>query len=281
MGRLRDQMLKEMELRNFSPRTVQAYVGHVTAFTRLFGKSPAQMAEKEIRDYLHHLRAERKLSWSNVNIAYSALKFFYVSTLHREWQVDKIPRPKTEKKLPVVLSLSEVKRILDATPNLKHRVILMTTYSAGLRVSETAHLKVTDIDSKRMQIRVEQGKGKRDRYTLLSEALLKDLRAYWRVCRPRVWLFPSNRKGYPISTSTIQKIFKEAKREARIRKSASPHTLRHSFATHLLESGTDLYTIQKLLGHSSLKTTSVYLHIQRHNLENIINPLDRILGEAS
>ena len=213
MGRLRDQMLKEMEMRNLSPRTIQAYVGHVTAFTRLFGKSPAQMGEKEIRDYLYHLRAERKLSWSNVNIAYSALKFFYMNTLHREWQVDKIPRPKTEKKLPVVLSSSEVKRIVDATCNLKHRVILMTTYSAGLRVSETAHLKVTDIDSKRMQIRVDQGKGKRDRYTLLSEALLKDLRAYWRICRPRSWLFPGSRKGYPISACTVQKIFKEAKKK--------------------------------------------------------------------
>ena len=213
MGKLRDQMIKEMELRNFSLRTIQAYVWHVTAFTKLFGKSLAQMGEKEIRDYLHHLRAERKLSWSNVNIAYSALKFFYMNTLHREWQVDKIPRPKTEKKLPVVLSPSEVKKILDAAPNLKHRVILMTTYSAGLRVSETAHLKVTDIDSARMQIRVDQGKGRRDRYTLLSETLLNDLRAYWRGYHPRGWMFPGNRKGYPISTCTIQKIFKEAKKK--------------------------------------------------------------------
>ncbi len=213
MGVLRDQMQMDMELRNLSPRTIQAYVWHVAAYTRLFGRSPAEMGEEQIRSYLHYLRTERKVSWSNVNIAYSALKFFYVNTLHRDWRVDKIPRPKKEKKLPVVLSPSEVKRIFDAVGDLKHRVILMTIYSAGLRVSEVAHLKVTDIDSQRMQIRVDQGKGKKDRYTLLSETLLKDLREYWSVNRPQTWLFPGGKKGHPILECTIQKVFKEAKKK--------------------------------------------------------------------
>ncbi|MEZ6230978.1 MAG: phage integrase N-terminal SAM-like domain-containing protein [Candidatus Brocadiaceae bacterium] len=180
MGKLREQMVEEMELRNFSPKTIKAYLGHMVAFTRLLGKSPAEMGEGEVRRYLQYLRKEKRVSWSNINIAYSALKFFYVETLLREFAIKKIPRPKGEKKLPVVLSLSEVKEIFDVIANMKHRVILMTTYSGGFRVSEVAHLKVTDIDSKRMQIRVDQGKGKKDRYTLLSPALLEHLRTYWR-----------------------------------------------------------------------------------------------------
>lgn len=177
----------------------------------------------------------------------------------------------------MVLSLCEVKAIFDVIANLKHRVILMTTYSGGFRVSEVAHLRVTDIDSKRMQIRVEQGKGKKDRYTLLSPALLEHLRTYWRYYHPTTWLFPGNRNDKPVGITTIQKVFKNAKKKARINKPATVHTLRHSFATHLLESGVDVFTIQKLLGHTSLHTTSIYIHIQRKNLQKIVNPLDQIL----
>jgi integrase/recombinase XerD len=204
------------------------------------------------------------------------LRFFYVEVLHREWHVDKIPRPKAEKKLPVVLSCDEVKRIFAEVSDFKYRMILMTIYSGGLRVSETAKLKVSEIDSGRMQIRVDQGKGKKDRYTLLSERLLKDLRRYYMIYRPGEWLFPGRVDDKPISVSTIQNAFKQAKQRAGIRKPATVHTLRHSFATHLLESGTDILTIQRLLGHSSLKTTKIYIHIQSKYLEKIVNPLDRM-----
>ena len=203
-------------------------------------------------------------------------RFFYVEILHRQWHVDKIPRPKAEKKLPVVLSCDEVKRIFAEVSDFKHRMILMTIYSGGLRVSETANLKVSDIDSSRMQIRVDQGKGKKDRYTLLSERLLKDLRRYYMIYRPGEWLFPGRVDDKPISVSTIQNAFKQAKQRAGIRKPATVHTLRHSFATHLLESGTDILTIQRLLGHSSLKTTKIYIHIQSKYLEKVVNPLDRM-----
>lgn len=213
MGKLREQMVEEMELRNFSPKTIKAYLGHMVAFTRFLRKSPAEMGEDEVRRYLQYLRKEKQVSWSNINIAYCALKYFYVETLHREFPIKKIPRPKGEKKLPVVLSLCEVKAIFDVIVNLKHRVILMTTYSGGFRVSEVAHLRVTDIDSKRMQIRVEQGKGKKDRYTLLSPALLEHLRTYWRYYHPTTWLFPGNRNDKPVGITTIQKVFKNAKKK--------------------------------------------------------------------
>lgn len=213
MGRLRDQMQMEMELRNYSSRTMKSYLGYMTAFTRMFRRSPAEMGEEEIRQYLHHLKTVKKASSSSINIAYSALKFFYEKTLHRQWKVEQIPRPKVEKRLPVVLSRSEVKQIFDGVENLRHRVMLMTTYSGGLRVSETAHLKITDIDSALMLIRVEQGKGKQDRYTLLSERLLLTLREYYREYRPRYWLFAGSKPGRPIGVDTIQKAFRDAKKK--------------------------------------------------------------------
>ena len=213
MGKLREQMVEEMESRNFSPKTIKAYLGHMVAFTRFLRKSPAEMGEDEVRRYLQYLRKEKQVSWSNINIAYSALKFFYVQTLHREFPIKKIPRPTGEKKLPVVLSLCEAQAIFDVIANLKHRVILMTTYSGGFRVSEVAHLRVTDIDSKRMQIRVEQGKGKKDRYTLLSPALLEHLRTYWRYYHPTTWLFPGSHNDTPVGITTIQKVFKSAKKK--------------------------------------------------------------------
>jgi len=274
MGKLRDQMVMEMRLRNFSPHTIDAYVRHMRSFSKLFGKSPAGMGEREVRAYLCYLRDEKKTSWSNVNIAYSALKFFYVKTLQRRWNVDRIPYPKVERKLPVVLSSVEVKRIFDQVSNLKHRAILMTAYSAGLRISEAVNLKVSDIDSSRMQIRVDQGKGKRDRYTLLSKTLLENLQRYYKIYRPREWLFPGRSYEKPISTKVIQIAFRCARKKSGIKKPASVHTLRHSFATHLLESGVDIFILQRLLGHSRLSTTSKYIHIQRSNLKAITSPLD-------
>lgn len=279
MGKLKDQMLMDMELRNFSPKTIKAYLGHMTDFSKLFWKSPSEMGEGEIRQYLYHLKKEKRSSWSNINIGYCALKFFYTKTLHRDWNVDHIPRPQGEKKLPVVLSRSEIKQLFEATANLKNLAMLMTSYSGGLRVSETAHLKIEDIDSSLMLIRVDQGKGRKDRYTLLSQVALKELRSYYLKYRPTTWLFPGKDNDKPIDTGTIQRIFKQTKNKAGIRKAATPHTLRHSFATHFLEDGDDIFHLKKLLGHSSLKTTLIYIHIQHKNLNKLISPLDRMLEE--
>jgi len=279
MGKLKDQMLMDMELSNYRPKTIQAYLGHMTNFTRMHMRSPAEMGEGEIRQYLYHLKTEKKTSWSNINCGYCALKFFYTKTLHRSWNVDHIPRPKGEKRLPVVLSRSEIKKLFDAACNLKHLVMLMTTYSGGLRVSETAHLKISDIDSSHMLIRINQGKGRKDRYTLLSKVALKELRSYYLKYRPTEWLFPGRDKNKPIDTSTIQSLFKQAKNKAGIIKAATPHTLRHSFATHFLEDGGDIFHLKKLLGHSSLKTTLIYIHIQHNSLKKLISPLDRMLEE--
>jgi len=237
------------------------------------------MGESEIRQYLYHLKTEKKASWSNINIGYSGLKFFYTKTLHRSWNVDHIPRPQGEKKLPEVLSGSEIKKLFEAAGNVKHLAMLMITYSGGLRVSETAHLKISDIDSSRMLIRIDQGKGRKDRYTLLSKVALKELRNYYRKYRPTSWLFAGKDKDKPIDTGTIQSLFKHAKNKAGIIKAATPHTLRHSFATHFLEDGGDIFHLKKLLGHSSLKTTLIYIHIQHNSLKKLISPLDRMLEE--
>lgn len=213
MGKLRDEMLMEMQLIGYSRKTISSYLGHMKAYTKMHGRSPAEMGDDEIRKYLYHLRVEKQVSASNISQAYSALKLFYTRVLHRSWNFNRIPRPKQEKKLPVVLALEEVQKLFAMTPNLKHRVILMTAYSGGLRVKETAQLKVTDIDSKRMTIRVEQSKGRKDRYTLLSKALLPELRAYYRQYRPQIWLFPGKEPGKLVSTETLQKIFHHAKKK--------------------------------------------------------------------
>jgi len=277
MGKLREQMKMDLELKGYSPKTQTAYLGYMKNFVRYFGRSPAKMGEEEIREYLYHLITGKDLGDSSINSAYSALKFFYETTLCRDWNVAKIPRRKTEKRLPVVLDGSEIKQLLAVTANLKHRVILMTTYSAGLRVSETAHLKVSDVDSKRMQLLVAQGKGKKDRYALLSPVTLNLLRDYWRQYRPTIWLFPGRLSNSPISTRTIQKVFENAKRKAGIKKPATVHTLRHSFATHLLEAGTDIYRVQKLMGHTTPKTTAIYIHLRRQDLLKVVSPLDSLL----
>jgi len=213
MGALRDRMFANMRMRNFSPRTIKAYLWHVTEFTRYFDKAPNLLGEEEVRQYLLYLLDERKVSWSNMNIGYSALKFFYVNTLHRDWQVDKIPRPKGERRLPVVLSRQELNKLFSATSNSKHRVIFKTIYSAGLRISEASNLKLHHIESDSMRIRVEQGKGKKDRYTLLSSIVLAELRDYWRAYHPTDWLFFGQEKSRPISVSTIQVAFRTAKKK--------------------------------------------------------------------
>ena len=224
---------------------------------------------------------ERHLSDGTFRFYVAALKFLYRTTLKREWAVEKIRYPRAQRKLPVVLDLSEVESLFAVTPNLKHKVILMITYSSGLRASETAHLKITDIDSKRMMVRISQGKGGKDRYSILSQTTLEHLRQYWRKYHPTEWLFNGAEKNGPLSTNSIQQLFYKAKKRAGITKPASVHTLRHSFATHLIEAGTSLHHVQLLLGHRSPTTTTVYLHVSRLNLAQVTSPLDKAVPQVS
>jgi len=240
MGELKNQMLRLMELKNFSRKTKSCYLMYMKEYVSYFKKSPDTMGYEEIIKYLCYLKDEKQSSWSGINIAYSSLKFFYTKVLSREWNVNKIPRPKLAKMLPSVLSREEVKRILESTTNRKHRIALMAAYSAGLRISETAHLKVSDIDSELMQIHVVKGKGNKDRYTILSLKLLEELRDYYKRERPGEWLFPSKNKTEPIHQSTLQKAFKESKKKQRLTKllryilcaTVLPHTCLRADATY-------------------------------------------------
>jgi len=274
MGELRDQMEMDMKLRRFSPKTIACYLACMKGVAKHFRKSPAELGEEEIRAYLHYLMEERKVSQSVLVQTYSALKFFFENTLQKPWNAFRIPRCKQRRRLPGVLAREEVESIFSVTNNLKHRAILMTIYSAGLRIGEVTRLKVSDIDSRRMMIRVNEGKGLKDRYTLLGERNLGMLRRYWKAYRPLEWLFPGRNASGPVSISAIQRVFKSSLEKAGIKKKASVHTLRHCFATHLLESGTDLYYIQRLLGHKSAGTTSVYLHITGKDIGKIKSPID-------
>jgi len=261
MSRLRQRMLEDLRIRNLSPRTLKCYVWHVEQFSRHFGKSPAVLGPEEIRQYQVYVVEKTRASWSWFNQAVCALRFLYGVTLRKDWTIDHIPHAKREKTLPAVLSVAEVRCLLKAVPNVKHRALLMTIYAGGLRLSEGIGLKVADIDSARMMLHVRQGKGAKDRLVPLSDVLLRHLREYWRVHRPTGYLFPGALHGRPLHPTAVQKAFQMARLRSGIRKPASVHTLRHSFATHHLEAGTDLRTIQGLLGHSSLETTSVYLHV--------------------
>lgn len=213
MGEVQDQMVMAMRLRNFSGKTIKSYVSIVRGYVRKFGKSPSEMGEEEVRTYLQSM-VEDNVSWGTIRQTVSALKFLYRETLKREWKAEDMPHPKREKRLPVVFSTEEVKRFLEGVKNPKHRLVMMTCYSSGVRLSEAVHLKVTDIDSERMQIRVEQGKGKKDRYTLLGKTLLSELRSYWKVYRPQAWLFPGYSPGMPLSERTIENAFAKAKKKA-------------------------------------------------------------------
>jgi site-specific recombinase XerD len=279
MSELRKKMKMDMELKGYSPNTIKSYIGHVSNFSKFYNKSPELLREKEIREYLHYCIMEKKLSEGTVNYINSGLKFFYTKTLNRYWNMDEIFRIKEPKKLPSVLSPEEVKSIFDVTDNLKHRAILMTVYSAGLRVSEVCNLKITDVDSKNMQILIREGKGKKDRYSLLSKANLEILREYWRRYHPTEYLFSGNGRTDSISPRSVQKMLEKSIKKTKITKHVTVHTLRHSFATHLLDAGTDICYIQRLLGHTRITTTTIYLHLRRMDLLNIKSPLDMILGE--
>ena len=276
MTQLRQRMLEELQRRNYSAGTIRLYLQHVAAFAQHFHRSPDQLGAEDIRRYQLFLIQEKKLAWSSYNQIVCALRFFYVKTLKRAFLLQDIPFPRKEQRLPLVLSREEVARILTVPPHLKSRALLMTIYAAGLRRSEVARLQVSDIDSARMTITVQQGKGQKDRVVMLSPVLLDTLRQYWRHSKPKQWLFPGETPDQPISGNDIFMVFHNAVRRAGITKKVSPHSLRHSFATHLLESGTDLRTIQILLGHGSLKTTSRYLHVSQHQVRATASPLDSL-----
>ena len=275
METFKEQMQRDMVLRNLSPKTQYLYHRAARGLEDHFNKPPDQLNEDNVKSFLHSIVTDRKLSQSSLKIHYSALRFLYETTLGKGWVIDRIPYPKTTRMIPHVLSKGEIQRIFDATATLKQKAMLMVTYSAGLRAGETARLKISDIDSSRMLIRVEQGKGNKDRHTLLSQVALATLREYWQEYRPKDWLFPKETNPPEhVPVETIQTAFKRAKKAANLRKPASCHTLRHSFATHLLEAGVDLHTIQLLLGHSSIRTTTVYLHVSNKSLAKIVSPLD-------
>ena len=263
MTALRQQMEQDMVLRGMADATREAYVAAVTGLARFYRRAPDQLSDAEVQAYLLYLLEERKRSWSTVNIAVHGLRFFYHVTLKRDRTSFAIPHRKRQVRLPEILSREEVQRLLDATPNRRHRTALSVAYSAGLRVSEVVHLKVSDIDSVRMTIRVEQGKGAKDRYTVLSSRLLVELREYWRDSHPRVWLFPGRDPDHPLDASAVQRAYMQAKQRAGITKRGGVHGLRHAFATHLLEARVDLHTIQRLLGHTTIATTQSYLHLTR------------------
>ena len=275
MSPLRQRMIDDMTIRGMAEKTKQAYVHAVAELAGYYRRSPERIGEREVQQYLLHLLQERGLSWSTCNVATNGLGFLYRVTLDRPDTEFCIPRAKQPQRLPEILSREEIERLFQAALNPKHRTALMLTYSAGLRVSEVARLKVGDIDSARMSIRVEQGKGKKDRYTVLSQRMLRELRGYWQVYRPREWLFAAARTpDRPIHTHTLQKIFYAVKRRARIAKRCGIHALRHAFATHMLEAGTDIHTIQQLMGHGHVTTTMRYFHLTQKHLMDAGSPLD-------
>lgn len=273
MTPLRQKMIRELELHRKSPRTVDAYVTAVVQLAQHFGRSPDRITIEEIRDFLHYLITDRKLAFSSCNQKLAGIRFFFQHVLGRRGFDLRVPA-KRSGRLPEPLSRGEITRLIEATTNRKHRVLLMTCYAAGLRVSELVHLKLQDIHSERMLIRVDQGKGRKDRYTLLSPRLLEELRDYWREYRPRGWLFANQAGTGSLHPTSAQKIYYAAKERARIEHGHGIHSLRHSFATHLVECGVDLPTIQRLMGHTSLATTARYLHVSNQHLQSVSSPLE-------
>lgn len=268
-----NSLKKELISRKYSLQTIKVYLCYNKDFLKVARKSPEEITNSDIRNYLFHLVEERKISTSTLNIAINALKFYYGIILKKNF-IHEIRRPHKDKKLPVVLSREEVARIFSAIDNIKHKAPLMLIYSAGLRVSEVVKLELEDIDRKRRLIHIRVAKGRKDRYTLLSDVALNILRNYWKEYQPKKWLFSGIRLERRISTRTVQAIFEQAKFKAGITKEVSVHSLRHSFATHLLERGTDLRYIQELLGHKSSKTTEIYTHVSNRDLRKIQSPLD-------
>ena len=273
MTMLRAKMIKEMQLRRFAPATQEAYVRAVKGLAVYYNKRPDRLKLEQIRSYLHYLIVQRKLAVSSCNIVGAALHFFYRDVAGWK-QFDLKMRQKRPQRLPVVLSREEVTKLLNAASNPKHRTLLMTAYATGVRSFELVALKISDIDKHRMMVRVEQGKGQKDRYIPLSHNLLEHLRYYWKLYQPPIWLFTGRDKNKPMSRLTAQGIYRKTKRRAGIKRGSGIHTIRHCFATHLLEAGADVRSIQLLLGHGSLNTTELYLHVTQKRLSQIHSPLD-------
>jgi integrase/recombinase XerD len=276
---LRQRMLEDMQIRNYSPHTIDGYLRYVAQFAKHFHTSPDRLGPEHIRTYQLHL-LQQHVSKSIFIQTVCALRFLYETTLGRPWMVDYIPYPKKPKTLPVILSRDEVKALLLAPRHLKHRAILATLYATGVRVSELCQLRGTDIDSQRMVIQVRQGKGKRDRVVMLSPNLLPLLRRYWKLYQLKSWLFPGPRVTAPITPAGVAHICTQAGHAATLKKAVYPHLLRHTFATHLLEAGVDLRRIQLLLGHASLRSTSLYLHVAHPALTATESPLDALVLPA-
>lgn len=281
MTQLRQRMIEDMQIRNLTPHSQRAYLSYVSQLARHFHKSPDLLGPAEIRAFQLYLTRDRKLAPSSIGVAVAAIRFLYKVTLQREWNVDSaIPTCRRPQRLPVVMSPEEVYRFLDAVQNLKHRVILTVCYAAGLRISEAVRLTPTAIDSQRMTIRVDQGKGRKDRYVMLSPRLLDILRNYYRTVRPKEWLFPGDLPGQPITASAVEDTCRAVRYQTNIAKPVTPHSLRHAFAVHLLETGTDLRTIQLLLGHRSLNTTAKYLRLATSKVCATTSPLDVLQAAA-
>ena len=274
MTELRRRMDEDMIVRGFADRTREAYLWAVTGLAMFYRRPPDQLSNEEVQAYLLHLIQDRQRAWSTCNMVVHGLRFFYHTTLKRDQTTFSIPARRQPCRLPALLSREEIQRLIAQVPNLKHRTMILTTYATGVRLNEVLHLRVQDIDSARMTIRVEQGKGGHDRYTVLSARLLAALRAYWTVARPRSWLFPSDRTEAPMHPTALQRTYATAKRRAGIQKPGGIHGLRHAFATHLLEAGVDLHTIQRLLGHGQISTTTRYLQLTRHTQMGPGSPLD-------
>jgi site-specific recombinase XerD len=277
MTTLRQQLIQELVLRGMSARTQQAYIHQVYHLAKYYRQAPDQLSDQQVRAYLFHLAQERKLAASTINQAVNAFRFLYDRVLHRDVEVlyRSLPHPRKAIRRPQVFSIQEVERLLTVgCLNPKHRAFLMTVYGAGLRLNEACHLKVEHLDSARNQIRVVQGKGKKDRYTLFSPPLQEQLRAYWRAFRPRLWLFPSGRNPQePMHEATAQRAFYHAVARAGLPRKGGIHSLRHSFATHLLESGVEIPVLQRLLGHANVSTTMGYMHVRQERLSQIQSPL--------
>ena len=282
MTPLRQRFIEDMQLRNFAPTTQRSYIHYVAGFAQYFNRSPEQLDLEAVRQYQLHLRQERKLSTQSINIFLSAVQFLFLVTLEMPWNKEDFLRPRVEERLPVVLSPQEVEAFFNHVHGLQNRVVLLTCYGSGLRVSEAVSLKTSDVDPERMLLRVEQGKGAKDRYTMLSPTLLSILRAYFRIVAPGgPWLFPSpwNHQNH-VTAGTIQAACHQAWQRSGLTKRVSPHVLRHCFATHLLERGSDTRVIQALLGHSRITTTARYLAVSPTTIRKTASPLDQLWKPA-
>ena len=275
MGAIKEKMKQQMEIRGFSENTQENYLRAAAQFVKYFMVSPELLSVEDINTYQHHLIRERRVATSTYNIHVAALRFLYRTTLKVDWKIEAIPFRKKTKSLPIVLSPEEVVRLCSVLRNIKHKAMILTLYDTGARVTEAVRLKITDIDSKRMIVRIDQGKGSKDRYVPLSDKLLKALRQYWASQRShsKIWLFPGCKPELHYSRRSLQRVVRAAQIRSGVQKTITPHILRHSFATHLRENGTDIRTIQILLGHRSIGTTSKYLHVASNNLENTRTPL--------